>query len=422
MKTRMLLTLLLLLSCRLTAGGCACYEPHHCGYHKTKSSCQVCQGQLCMPEEYTESVENYRKGPVGGRQVKIGDLIEICGEDQVKLTGFGVVSGLNGTGDSGEAAVKMLLSVAKQQGIRITIDDIELNNLALVTISAEIDPYERNFDVAVKSVGDAKSLQNGFLEASTLSPIGCTEVFAVASGSLALGARYFEANPARGAVGGTSSVTIGHPTVGFVIDGGQLTRDLPAQRVRNDQVELVLKHPNDRTATNIADAINEYMNEICVRAEPENASVVNVFLEDSCLAKSGNLTRLLADIGDLPTMVSRRAVITVDQGSGVIAMTEGVKMEPGSIAVAGLTVTVSSQITPVTRQGLYNGETSFIDQPELQVTQDQANFLTMPAGTDLSKVQQTLNALRLTPTSIISVFNAMHRAGMIHADIVVLPR
>jgi flagellar basal body P-ring protein FlgI len=121
-------------------------------------------------------------------------------------------------------------------------------------------------------------------------------------------------------------------------------------------------------------------------------------------------------------------------------MTEGVKMEPGSIAVAGLTVTVSSDITPVVRQAnnIFNfqgaqgvgnnqnapsgGETSFIDSPRLEVSQEQANFLTVPAGTDLRKIQETFNALKLKPTSIISVFQAMHDAGMIHADIVVLPR
>ncbi len=138
--------------------------------------------------------------------------------------------------------------------------------------------------------------------------------------------------------------------------------------------------------------------------------------------KPGALTRLIADMGDLPVNVARKAIITIDQGSGVIAMTEGVKMEPGSIAVAGLTVTVSSDITPVTRQGLTSGAIAFIDEPQLQVAEDQANFLTLPAGTDLRRVQETLNALQLTPTSIISVFNAMHRAGMIHADIVVIPR
>ncbi len=106
----------------------------------------------------------------------------------------------------------------------------------------------------------------------------------------------------------------------------------------------------------------------------------------------------------------------------MIVMNEGVKLEPGSIAIAGLTVVVSSDITPVTRQGLTDGETAFYDSPELKVSEDQANFLTLPAGTDLRKVQETLNALKLSPTSIISVFNAMHEAGMIHADIIVMPR
>jgi len=382
------------------------------------SSCGSCGNY----EAFEMKMETLRGRPATGRSIKVGDLIDYAGEENVKLQGFGVVTGLQGGGDSSKAAVKMLVSVAERQGIRLYLNDIKQKNTALVSISAEINPYERTFDIAVKSVGDAKSLQNGFLEPSTLNPIGSTDVYAVASGSVALGARYFEANGAGGAVGGTTSVSIGHPTAGFVIDGGQLVCELPAMRVHNNMVTLLLKHPNDRTATNIANTINDYMNEICVCAEPTNSSQVTVTLKDCDLACDGNLTRLIADINDLPVEVARKAMITIDQGSGVIAMTEGVKMEPGSIAVAGLTVTVSSDITPVTRQGLTNGETAFMDVPQLQVSQDQANFLTLPAGTDLRRVQETLNALRLTPTSIISVFNAMHKAGMIHAEIVVIPR
>jgi flagellar P-ring protein precursor FlgI len=185
---------------------------------------------------------------------------------------------------------------------------------------------------------------------------------------------------------------------------------------------LFVKYPSDRTAANIANVINRFMNVLGIHAEPSNASTVTLTLPDRYKGQKGEITRLIADIGDLPASVARKATITIDQGSGVIAMTEGVKMEPGSIAIAGLTVTVSSDITPVVREGTFEGETSFLDVPQLQVSQDQANFLTLPAGTDLRKVQETLNALKLSPTSIISVFNAMHQAGMIHAEIVVMPR
>ncbi len=372
--------------------------------------------------EFNERMESLRSSPAPGRTIKIRDLVEISGEERVKMAGFGVVSGLNGTGDSGRAAIKLLLNVAERQGIRLSLDDIKKKNLALVSLSAEIDPYQRTFDVAAKSVGDAKSLQNGHLEGSTLSPLGTDEVYAVASGALALGARYFAASPAAGAVGTPTSVTIGHPTVGFVLGGGQLVKEIPSTRIEAGRIEMFLKHPNNRTSTNIANSINAQMDGLGIRAIPTNASTVSVQLDDALFARDGNLTRLIADIGDLASTVSRKATITVDQGSGVIAMTDEVKMEPGSIAVAGLTVTVASDITPVTRQGFLEGSTAFYDIPELEVSENQANFLTLPAGTDLREVQQTLNALKLTPTSIISVFSAMHKAGMIHADIVVIPR
>lgn len=371
---------------------------------------------------YEERLTPVRGSTPAGSGVRIEDLTKIVGEEAVKLNGFGVVTGLNGTGDSSDAALKMLITIAEKQGIRIDTDEIKAGNVALVSISAEVTPHQRVFDVAVKSVGDATSLQNGFLEGSTLHPLGSTEVFGVASGTLALGARYYAAPPAGGAVGGTSSVTIGHPTTAFLLGGGQLVREIPQERMFNSKVTLILKHPNNRTATNIANVINEYMADLGVLAQPTNSSTITVNVGPERYQRDGELTRLIADIGDLPVHVTRRALITVDQGSGVIAMTGRVKMEPGSIAIAGLTVTVSSDITPVTRQGFLDGETSFVDIPELTVSEDQANFLTVPAGTDLRRVQETLNALQLTPTSIISVFNAMHRAGMIHADIVVIPR
>lgn len=379
---------------------------------------------------WDQDIGQYRMGGAPGRAIKIRDLVEIEGEESVKLHGFGVVSGLQGSGDSGAAAVKMLVTVAEKQGIRIDIEDIKKKNVALVSLSSEVDPYQRSFDIAVKSIGDAKSLQNGFLEPSTLHPAGSSDVYAIASGAVALGARYYEATSptdskaggGNARAGGGASVTIGHPTTGFVIDGGQMVKELPAKRVKNSTVKLILKHPNDRTSTNVANTINKYMEKHGVKAEPTNASLISVFLQRQDFQQGGNLTRLIADLGDLPAHVARKAVITIDQGAGVIVMTEGVKIEPGSIAISGLTVTVTSDITPVTRQGLTEGETAFIDVPELQVSQDQANFLTLPAGTDLRKVQETLNALKLTPTSIISLFNAMQKAGMIHAEIVVIPR
>ncbi len=393
-----------------------------------------------------QQLENFQSQPAPGREVKIRDLTQVSGEEEIKLMGFGVVSGLNGTGDKKRAAIDLILRVAEKQGIRLKAGEIEKGNTAIVTISAEVSPHQREFNVAVKSIGDAKSLQNGFLEASTLSPIGSTDVFAVAQGPLSLGARYFEAAPAQGTVGGASSLTIGHPTMGYVMEGGELVREIDLQRVYNGSLDLFVKYPSNRTATNIANTINTYLSFQGVRAEPVSASKVKVHLPPELYQSQGTLTRLIADVGDLPARVSRKAVITVDQGSGVIAMTEGVKMEPGSIAVAGLTVTVTSNITPVVRQAnnIFNvqsgesnnvggagsvnqqapsgGATNFIDQPKLEVAEDQVNFLSLPAGTDLRKVQETFNALKLKPTSIISVFQAMHDAGMIHADIVVIPR
>lgn len=373
-------------------------------------------------EAYEERMEEVRSALPSGRGIKVQDLVEVVGEESVKLTGFGVVTGLFKTGDSSKVAVEMLLNVANKQGIRINKDDLEQKNVALVSISASVNPHQRTFNVAVKSIGDSKSLQNGFLEASTLHPIGSSEVYGVASGPLALGARYFEAEAAEGTAGGTASVSLGHPTMAYVIDGGQILKEIPSKRLKDGQITLVLKYPNGRTATNIANSINEYMGEIGINAIPKNASTISVRLPKGYDHREGKLTRLIADIGDLSTFVSRKAVITIDQGSGVIAMTEGVKMEPGSIAVAGLTVTVSSDITPVTRQGDFDGETTLIDSPQLTVSEDRANFLMLPAGTDLRKVQETFNALKLHPTSIISVFTAMHRAGMIHAEIKVMPK
>ncbi|MBN4066669.1 flagellar basal body P-ring protein FlgI [Simkania negevensis] len=372
--------------------------------------------------QYNEMMKGFIGRPAPGRKVKIRNLVDVVGEESVKLTGFGVVSGLNRTGDSSPAAKKLLLKVAENQGIRIADKELKEKNVALVSISAEVSPHDRRFDVAVKSIGDAKSLQNGFLEGSSLSPLGSDEVYAVASGALALGARYFEAQSAPGAIGGPASVTIGHPTMGYVLDGGELTREIPTERINNGEITFFIKYPDNRTATNISGAINRYMDRFDIHAIPINASTVKLRVSAVFEQEPGLVTNLIADIGALPVNISNRAIITIDQGSGTIAMTEGVKMSPGSIAVAGLTVTVSSDITPVLRQGLFEGETSFIDQPKLEVAEDKASFLSVPAGTDLRKVQETLNALKLTPTSIISVFTAMHKAGMIQADIIIIPR
>lgn len=369
-------------------------------------------------------IEPFRSVPAAGRLIKIGDLTDVVGDENVMLTGFGIVSGLNGTGDGSVAAAELLTKVAQNQGIQINPADIQGKNLALVSISAEVSPYQRIFDVAVKSIGDAKSLQNGFLEASTLSPIGSDTVYAVCSGSLSLGARYFSTNdkPQGGAAATNSaSVTIGHPTMAFVINGGELTKEIPSNRMEDNKLTLFLKHPNDRTSMHIANSINQHMGSLGIEAEPTNAAIVTVKVSNYHQATQGRITQLIADINDLPSAVSRKAIITIDQGSGVIAMTEGVKMEPGSITVAGITVSVSSELEAVANKGLMGGNT-VLENQTLSVNQGKSNFLSIPAGTDLRQVQETLNAMKLTPTSMISVFNAMHKAGMIHAELIILPR
>ncbi|MDF2577033.1 MAG: flagellar P-ring protein [Chlamydiales bacterium] len=375
-------------------------------------------------ENLDKALEPYRAGPAPGRSIKIGDLTNVVGDEKVVLTGFGIVSGLNGTGDSAGPARDMLVKVAQRQGIQFNAASLQGKNLALVSISAEVSPYQRTFDIAVKSIGDAKSLQNGFLEASTLSPVGSDVVYAFASGALSLGARYFAATPGNGAgatAGGATSVTIGHPTAAFVIDGGEVVKEIPTARLEDNKLTLFIKHPNERTSINISDSINRYMGKMGIEAEATSASTVTIYVPKYYQNNQGRLTQLIADINDMPATVSRRAIITIDQGSGVIAMTEGVKMEPGSITIAGITVSVSSDVQAVNKGGILGGN-DFVEQPSLEVDEKKANFLSIPAGTDLRMVQETLNAMKLTPTSMISVFNAMHKAGMIHADLIILPK
>ena len=112
--------------------------------------------------EFNELMEKFREQKAQGRAVKIQDLVDVLGDEPVKLNGFGVVSGLNATGDTGDAAIDLLLRVARDQNIIINQDQIEAGNLAVVSISAVVDPYEKTFDVAVKSISNASSLQNGF--------------------------------------------------------------------------------------------------------------------------------------------------------------------------------------------------------------------------------------------------------------------
>lgn len=375
--------------------------------------------------ELEEQILTLQEGPARGRLVKIRDLVDISGEESVKLSGFGIVSGLQKSGDSSSAAKKMMIKVARDQGILLKEEDLAGNNLALVSLSAEVNPHQRRFDLAVKSIGDAKSLQNGFLEASTLSPIGSSDVYAVASGSVALGSRYFEAEGSNS----LSSVTIGHPTMGFVLQGGELIEEIPTYRLKNGKVNLYLKHPSNRTATHVANSVNQYLKPLQVKAEPKNASTIVVHLPAYFREAEGRLTRLLADLGDLPSKVSRKAQITIDQGSGIITMTNDVKMEPGSLTIGGLTVTVTSDLKAVVPESPEVAadleelpKPELVNEPKLTIEQQEGNVMLLPAGTSLRKVQETFNAIKITPETMMSVFTAMHNSGMIHADIVVIPR
>ena len=341
-------------------------------------------------------------------QVRIKDIADLEGVRENQLIGYGLVVGLNGTGDKLDNAVftrESLIGMLERLGVntRDQVQKLSTKNIAAVMVTSELPPFARSgsrIDVAVSALGDATNLTGGTLLVTPLLAAD-GEVYAVAQGALATGAV-----AARGAAG---SVTRGVPTAGRIANGATVEREITYRLDKASGLRLGLRNPDLTTALRIAAAINKALGPIAKATDPRTV-VLTLAGRDPI--------QTLAALEDLRVVPDSPAMVVIEEASGTIVMGANVRISTVAIAQGNLTIRVTE--TPqVSQPGPFSkGTTTTVPRTQVQVdTQNDRRLGIISAGVTLRDLVASLNALGIGPRDLISILQSIKAAGALQADL-----
>lgn len=347
-----------------------------------------------------------------GATSRIKDLANIEGVRQNQLIGYGLVVGLNGTGDTLNNipfTKQSLQAMLERMGVNIRGATIRTGNVAAVMVTGNLPAFGTQgtrMDVTVSALGDAKNLMGGTLLVTPL--LGADgNVYSVAQGSVAIGG--FQAE------GAAASITRGVPTVGRIANGAIIEREIEFALNRLPNVRLALRNPDFTTAKRIAAAVNDFLGS--KSAEPIDPSTVQLAIPGEF---KGNVVALLTEIEQLQVDPDLAAKIIIDERSGIIVMGRDVRVATVAVAQGNLTVTISESPQVSQPNPLSNGRTVVTPNTRVGVTEDGKKFALVKDGVSLQQLVDGLNGLGIGPRDLIGILQAIKAAGAIQADIEVM--
>lgn len=346
--------------------------------------------------------------------VRLKDLVDVEGVRTNRLTGFGLVTGLNGTGGSNPITRQFALNMLERFGLasdpllrRIVRDDARqrTDNISVVTVTADLPVFARpgsRLDVVVSTYDDATSLQGGVLMLTPLVAVD-GKVYATASGEVSIGGFSFS--------GQAATVTKNHPTTGRVPNGATVEECLEAEFVRNGCVRLLLRDPDFETARRVAAAINQVVPGSSVTLDP---GTVKVSLPQPYLESP---VRFLGEIGGLRVQPDTPARVVINERTGTVVVGENVRISRVAITHANLSV-ITSELPEVSQPAPFSrGETAVVPRTDLQVTEDNPPVQVLDDTITVKDLARALNLLGVTPRDISSIFQMMKQAGALHAEL-----
>jgi flagellar P-ring protein precursor FlgI len=343
---------------------------------------------------------------------RIKDLANIEGVRQNQLIGYGLVVGLNGTGDTLNNIPftrQSLQAMLERLGVNVRGQTMRTGNVAAVMVTANLPAFGTQgtrIDITVSALGDAKSLQGGTLLVTPL--LGADgNVYAVGQGSVAINGFQAEGEAAK--------IVRGVPTVGRIANGAIIEREIDFALNRLNQVRLALRNADFTTAKRIAAAINDFIG--ASTAEPLDQSTVQINVPQQY---AGNVVSLLTEIEQLAIEPDLAAKIVIDERSGIIVMGRDVRVSTVAVAQGNLTVSISetpqvSQPAPFSR-----GRTRTVPRTSVGVQEDGKKFAVVREGVSLQQLVDGLNALGIGPRDLIAILQAIKAAGAIQAEIEVM--
>jgi flagellar P-ring protein precursor FlgI len=349
---------------------------------------------------------------VAAGAVPVRDLVMISGARDNQLVGYGLVVGLAGDGDKDPVYTKQTIAnILQNHGITVPSTTLSSKNVGGVLVTADIPAFAKSgarLDVLVSSMGDAKSMQGGVLLQTPLMGAD-NRVYAVAQGPLSVGG--FTAGPSGG---GGANVSKNHPTVGTIIGGAIVEREIPATIVRDNTIELLLREPSFTSAARLAEAVNQTFTNA---AQAVDSTAVRVRLPEGLERFPVDFIARLEAIEVTPDTPAR---IIINERSGTIVATSAIRISNCAVSQGNLTITVAgtldvSQPNPFSK----TGSTVVTPRTDIKVVESKASLVTLPELPTVERIASALNALGVTPRDMMAIFQAMKQAGALQAESVI---
>ncbi|HSQ74159.1 MAG TPA: flagellar basal body P-ring protein FlgI [Bacteroidota bacterium] len=345
--------------------------------------------------------------------IRIKDIAYVHGVRSQQLIGYGLVVGLNGTGDSQRSTftLQSVSSMLKRFGITVPQSDLRLRNVAAVMVTATVPGFAKEggtADVVVSSMGDGTSLQGGTLLMTPLSGIDGA-VYAMAQGPLSVGGISVRANG--------NEVRRNHTATGRIPGGAILERAVDATFTQDSTMAVVLMEADFTTATRIAEAVNTRIGERI--AIPDDASRITI-LVPSGYRQDGRLVEFISLVELLEVTPDVTAKVVINERTGTIVVGGAVSIMPAAISHGGLNIEIES--TPVISQPtpFSQGQTVSTQLTAVYASEDSATVMAFDGAATVQDVAKTLNALKVTPRDIIAIFQALKRSGALNAELVII--
>jgi len=361
---------------------------------------------------------------------RIKDIASIKGIRGNQLFGYGLIIGLNGSGDKGGTSftIQGLVNMLERFGVHVSVRDVKVSNVAAVVLSATLPPFARigkKIDVTVSSIGDAKSLHGGTLLLSPLKGVD-GKIYALAQGPISIGGY---------SVGGTAGggVTKNHPTVGRISGGATVEREIPLALNDKRELTIILNSPDFITATRTTDAINSRFGQGI--AKPIDSGTLKVSIPESFQGRVADLLAKLEDLDVIPDSVAR---IIVSEKTGTVVIGENVRVFTVAVAHGNLSIEIreakrvsqpppfapsppAGGSTPTQTEGgvvvAPGGATVVTPETEVIVAEESDSLLLVPRGRTIGELVRALNAIGVTPRDLITILQAMKVAGALQAEL-----
>jgi flagellar P-ring protein precursor FlgI len=348
--------------------------------------------------------------PALGARIK--DMAAIKGVRSNQLVGYGLVVGLNGTGDKQQTrfTIQSLVNMLEDMGIRVDKSLVKVKNVAAVMVTANMPPFSRignRLDVLVSSIGDAQSLVGGTLLMTPLKGVD-GNVYALAQGPISIGG--------VGASGGGGGVTVNHLLAGRVAGGASVEREIPMNLDGKSFLTMMLFTPDFTTARRVSEAINTEMGQQA--AKMLDSGTIEIQVPEN---RRFNVASFLADIERLNVVPDAVAKVVVNERTGTVVVGEHVRISKVAISHGNLTISVRES-AQVSQPQSFSGQGETVVTPETQVViqQEQRSLMVVDGGATIGDLVSALNAIGVTPRDLISIFQSIKAAGALQAELEII--